>query len=449
MLEQGGRLPAAVKELSKQRSAWMGTPAGMIRSSRHYEAAFQLQISSSVSTAFKDGIGMGDNGRKPLPVGKWAVCEAPARIDLAGGWSDTPPIAYEYGGKVTNLAILIDGVRPIGSAVRIIETPMLRLRLVPRKGDPGGETVEVFKLEDMMDYNKPQGAGSLLKAALVCTGLVSVAPGAPELEVQLRSLLGGGLEIQSWSDLPQGSGMGTSSILAGAVLAALSTATGQGPQGDDELVHGVLQLEQTLTTGGGWQDQVGGLVPGAKLASSAATLPLKVAIDRIQTPVGFLEELGRHMVLVYTGRTRLAKDILQNVLRRWNARLPEAVETMDLLTENAEVCRTALCDGSVARVGACLDAYWRHKKVMAVGCEPPECKAMIQALRSQDIIHGVSLCGAGGGGFMALVTKEADAIEDVRRVFLDIPGFAKEVVTLHRVTVDPDGHVITEVTGAL
>ena len=35
--------------------------------------------------------------------------ECPARIDLAGGWSDTPPICYELGGSVVNLAIMLDG----------------------------------------------------------------------------------------------------------------------------------------------------------------------------------------------------------------------------------------------------------------------------------------------------------------------------------------------------
>ena len=50
--------------------------------------------------------------------------------------------------------------------------------------------------------------------------------------------------------------MGTSSILAGAVLAAISGATGYGTLESGDLVQGVLRLEQMMTTGGGWQDQV-------------------------------------------------------------------------------------------------------------------------------------------------------------------------------------------------
>ena len=45
------------------------------------------------------------------PLGQWVIAESPARIDLSGGWSDTPPITYEHkaGGAVTNVAIKIDG----------------------------------------------------------------------------------------------------------------------------------------------------------------------------------------------------------------------------------------------------------------------------------------------------------------------------------------------------
>lgn len=45
----------------------------------------------------------------PLPFEEWAVAECPARMDLFGGWTDTPPICYELGGSVINIAVLVDG----------------------------------------------------------------------------------------------------------------------------------------------------------------------------------------------------------------------------------------------------------------------------------------------------------------------------------------------------
>ena len=43
------------------------------------------------------------------PLGKWIQADCPARIDLSGGWSDTPPITYEHGGAVAVVGILING----------------------------------------------------------------------------------------------------------------------------------------------------------------------------------------------------------------------------------------------------------------------------------------------------------------------------------------------------
>ena len=62
--------------------------------------------------------------------------------------------------------------------------------------------------------------------------------------------------MEVWSNLPQGSGLGGSSLLAGTLLAALVVLLGHPPPSPSHLVHATLCVEQWLTTGGGWQDQV-------------------------------------------------------------------------------------------------------------------------------------------------------------------------------------------------
>lgn len=64
----------------------------------------------------------------PVPQGKRVVVECPARIDLCGGWSDTPPITYDVGGAVCNAAITLNGKYPIGVCARRIPDPVIRLR---------------------------------------------------------------------------------------------------------------------------------------------------------------------------------------------------------------------------------------------------------------------------------------------------------------------------------
>ena len=77
----------------------------------------------------------------------------------------------------------------------------------------------------------------------------------------------------------------------------------------------MLYVEQLLTTGGGWQDQVGGLVPGIKIGRFG-TKPesTNIAVQQLSMPQDKLLDLQSRLLLVYTGRTRLAKNLLQVIL---------------------------------------------------------------------------------------------------------------------------------------
>ena len=110
--------------------------------------------------------------------------------------------------------------------------------------------------------------------------------------------------------MPQGSGLGTSSILAGACLASLWTSAGL-EYSRSHLVHGVLVVEQLLTTGGGWQDQVGGL----NLGSSAPSHQVTVTTQPSQVTQHFVDQINSRLLLLFTGKPRLAKNLLQNVIR--------------------------------------------------------------------------------------------------------------------------------------
>lgn len=73
----------------------------------------------------------------------------------------------------------------------------------------------------------------------------------------------------------------------------------------------VLHLEQMLTTGGGWQDQVGGLTPGIKVGHSKAELPLRIDMKFLAIADDTIRAFSDRLVLVYTGKTRLARNLLQ------------------------------------------------------------------------------------------------------------------------------------------
>ncbi|XP_043837163.1 LOW QUALITY PROTEIN: L-fucose kinase [Dromiciops gliroides] len=426
---ENGDVARGVEELARERTKWLGRPALQVRAARHYEGAEQILIRQAVMSACRF-VTMGKV--EPPPHGHWVVVECPARVDFSGGWSDTPPITYEHGGAVVDLAILVDGRRPIGARARRIPEPELRLSIGTHSGEVFTDLV-CQSLEDLQDYCQPHAPGALLKAAFICAQIVQL-PSSKSLQTQLCHGFGGGFELHTWSDLPHGSGLGTSSILAGAVLAALHRAAGRAV-GTQALIHAVLHLEQMLTTGGGWQDQVGGLVPGIKIGRSRAQLPLKVEVEEISVPTDFIQTLNDHLLLVYTGKTRLARNMLQDVLRNWYARLPAVVDNAQALIENAEECAQAFCQGSLPLLGQCLTRYWGQKKCMAPGCEPQAVRRMMDILKPY--AYGQSLAGAGGGGFLYLLTKEARQKEVLERVLAKTEGL--ENCSIHLVEVDTQG----------
>ncbi|MEE6500165.1 hypothetical protein FKM82_003692 [Ascaphus truei] len=427
LLEKGD-IAEGVKQLAAERDKWLSRPALLLRAARHYEGAEQILIRRAVMSSCQ----FVTIGQEELPPsGHWVSAECPARIDMSGGWSDTPPITYEHGGAVVNVAVLVDGRRPMGARARRI--PQLELRLRSDSGPRGTQMhtqLTCHSLADLQDYCQPHAPGALLKAAFICSGTVNLNSQKP-LQEQLSETYGGGFELCTWSHLPHGSGLGTSSILAGAVMAVLYTVSGRSADAES-LIHAVLHLEQVLTTGGGWQDQVGGLIPGVKIGRSAPELPLRVRVENIKLPEGFLQTLNQHLLLVYTGKTRLARNLLQDVLRNWYARLPDIVQNADALVSNAEKCAEAFRTGNLSLLGHCLTHYWQQKKCMAPGCEPLAVRRIMDALEPS--VYGQSLAGAGGGGFLYILTKEPEQRDVLQKVLENTQGL--ERCSLHTVQLD-------------
>ncbi|XP_068267235.1 L-fucose kinase isoform X3 [Nyctibius grandis] len=395
---ESGDIAGGVRELATERQKWMSGPALLVRAARHYEGAEQILVRQAVMSSCQF-VTVGQTELPPL--GHWVQVVCPARLDLSGGWSDTPPITYEHGGAVVDVAVMVDGCRPIGARVRRIGEP--ELRLVTLGGTPPSEAVAELvcrELEHLQDYCQPHAPGALLKAAFICTQVVQF-PSQKPLRAQLMESFGGGFEVHTWSKLPHGSGLG-----------------------------------------GGWQDQVGGLVPGIKIGRSKAQLPLRVEVEKIPVPDGFTHTLNDHLLLVYTGKTRLARNLLQDVVRNWYARLPSAVQNADALVSNAEECAQALRQGNLLLIGECLDRYWQQKKCMAPGCEPLAVRRMMDALRPY--VYGQCLAGAGGGGFLYVLTKAPRQKEALHQILAKTEGLGN--FSIHSIEVDTGGFSV-EVVG--
>ena len=183
-------------------------------------------------------------------LAKTLSLRSPVRIDVAGGWSDTPPYCLSHGGNVVNMSINLDGQAPLEARVRACREPKIVLRSIDLNASE-----EVTTYEQLADYAHVNSPFSIPKAALCLTGFSPqfCTQGFSSLTEQLRRY-GCGIELTLHSAVPAGSGLGTSSILAATALGVLSTFCQLG-WSHTEIGYRTLVLEQMITTGGGWQDQ--------------------------------------------------------------------------------------------------------------------------------------------------------------------------------------------------
>ena len=322
--------------------------------------------------------------------------EAPPRIDLGGGWSDTPPFCLDWGGTVLNIAVELNGACPIRTVMRRIAEPEIRC-----SARESAETVVYSTAEQVL---APADLGSpftIPRMALVLAGVVK--PGQ-ELRRVLRSR-GGGLEISTSVDLPMGSGLGTSSILSATVLRALA-AMGGVTIGDAALTDEVSRLEQTMTTGGGWQDQAGGIFPGAKIVTSGPGLRQRLRVEPIRWSPEREREFSQRLVLYNTGIQRMAKNLLRQVVASYLARETETVQALHGIKTLATEMAFAMRDGEWGYLGDLLDRHWRLNQIL----DPHTTNAPIDNLlaRVRPFVCGAKLAGAGGGGYLILLARGPD-----------------------------------------
>lgn len=344
---------------------------------------------------------------------------APARLDLGGGWTDTPPYSLECGGCVINAAVDLNGQPPIHAYARVIREPVIRIASIDL-----GTRIEVRELDDLLDYRKATSEFGLAKAALVLSGFSPETAVWPE-PVSLPRMLehfGGGIELTTLAAVPKGSGLGTSSIMGAVLLAVIQRVMGRSLTWQ-EIFNGVLRLEQALTTGGGWQDQVGGAVGEVKVVTAEPGLTPEARIHFVPSDVLDPRANGGCTLLYYTGLTRLAKNILQQVVGRYLDRDRAAMATLRQLHRLPARVADAMARKDLPAFGALIDVAWRLNKQL----DPDSSNEAIEGLLARVAPHvfGAKLLGAGGGGFLLMVCKTPSDAAAVRRLLEADPPNAR------------------------
>ena len=327
---------------------------------------------------------------------------SPARLDLAGGWSDTPPYCLQNGGSVINMAVELNGQPPIQVFIRLFSEKKIILRSI----DNGvSETITTF--EELRGFNTVGSAFSIPKAALYLAGFHPDFCGVSftSLGEQLTDF-GGGFEISLLAAIPKGSGLGTSSILAATILGTLSDFCSL--NWDHRVIcHRTLILEQLLTTGGGWQDQYGGILPGIKLLESEPGIQDKISVRWMPDLLFTQPEYKENWLLYYTGVTRIAKNILAEIVRGMFLNEGERLRIIDEIKQHAGHMAEALQRSDYILCGKMVAHSWKLNNALDSGTNTPEIQYIADKIGKYTV--GFKLLGAGGGGYMLIGARDPEA----------------------------------------
>ncbi len=337
---------------------------------------------------------------------------SPVRIDLAGGWTDTPPFCLIEGGNVINIAIELNGQPPLQAYIR----PCKERHIVLRSIDLGASE-EIRTYEALADFDHVGSPFSIPKAALVLAGF---QPGFSEtgysrLEQQLDDF-GCGFEVTLLSAIPAGSGLGTSSVLASTVLGAVNDFCGLNWD-KNEICRRTLVLEQMLTTGGGWQDQFGGVLQGVKLLQTTKGFDQTPVVRWLPDNLFVQPEYKACHLLYYTGITRTAKTILSEIVRRMFLNSSEQIRLLREMKQHTIDMYEAIQRNDFRETGMLTRKTWMQNRMLDIGTNPIEVERLTSLI--DDYCLGYKLTGAGGGGYLYIMAKDPEAAVCIKKILND------------------------------
>ena len=320
----------------------------------------------------------------------------PLRVNFAGGWTDTPPYCLENGGKVLNAPILLDGNRPVEVCIHKIKEK--KIILESKDLDEKSEYTSISELQDVDDPFEPF---SLQKACLLVCGIIPKEGG--DLN-KILDRLGSGFIIRSEViDTPKGSGLGNTSILAAACSKAVLEFFGI-KFNENDLYNNVLAIEQIMTTGGGWQDQVGGVSKGINLVTSQAGIKQVINKRKLNISDKTIEQLKNRFCLIYTGERRLSRNLLKEVVQRYMGNVGDNIRALNKIKELADEMAFALESGNIDLFASLLNCHLEYSKMIDSGTTNGLIEKIFDII--DDLIDGKMVCGAGGGGFLQVILKK-------------------------------------------
>jgi D-glycero-alpha-D-manno-heptose-7-phosphate kinase len=297
--------------------------------------------------------------------------KAPLRIGLAGGGTDVSPYCDIYGGAILNATISLyahASIEPLAENTVIIEA---------------------------VDRNEKET--HTLETALPINGHLDLAKGVYNYIVREYGPVPSGFKLTTFVDAPAGSGLGTSSTLAVAILGAFAEWL-RLPLGEYDIAHTAYIIErEDLQMAGGKQDQYAATFGGVNFMEFYDNNTVIVNPLRIKSQ--YLFELENNLLLYFTATSRLSSTIIEAQTKNVKDNNQQSIDAMHQLKEQAKMMKEALLKGRVHEIGKILDFGFRYKKQMAQGISNNLMDEIYETALQAGATGG-KISGAGGGGFM-------------------------------------------------
>ena len=212
----------------------------------------------------------------------------------------------------------------------------------------------------------------------------------------------GNLTLKTRSAAPPGSGLGGSGALDVALVACLARARDE-RWDTRELAEHAWHLEAVeARLPGGRQDQQAAAYGGFHRFTFRDP---DVGVEPITLAPAFADALARHVVLCYTGETRVSSDMITRVAIAYEKGDPKVTGALRALKDLAGAMADALRAGDLAAVGRILSRNWERQLELGEGMRTPAMARLEQALAAAGALGGKA-AGAGAGGSMFFVAGE-------------------------------------------
>lgn len=328
----------------------------------------------------------------------------PVRVNFCGSPSDAAPYCLEHGGTMLDAALLLRGEMPIQVVIRKTNECVIRFVSKDLK-----EEIVCTRREEIQDCGNPYDTFALHKAVLMATGVIPFDASVTLQEICHR--MGGGLTLITEVNVPKGSGLGTSSLLVAAAVKGIHRIMGE-TVSNDQIYAEVFLTEQLMNTGGGWQDQAGGLTPGIKLMYTKPGIDQQIRVEYLELEESVKKELQERFVLIFSGQRRLAKNVLREEMNQCARNQKQALEIMEQIQRLCVLMKFELERGDITGFAKNISAQFAYVKQLDEGASNTCIEYIFECC--EDLIDGKSVYGAGGGGFLQVILKKGVSKEELQ-----------------------------------